>query len=653
MFKKIKDNINLTRASLYLEKINTGNYNKKVNTYEKLKKIPITKEIGIRIIENSTYKYSEEFKDMHINSMLLLLLFNDYKEEYGEVINEVFDDYDEETKLDLLSYLSSTDNLDAKLLWKYLVMYRFDTKDNKIPIGTLGNSKENYDILFPELYSVFNSDEKRYSLIILLNNFINLGVVPIEDLKKNKKALIKHITMPLEELSKYKFKANEDYMSDKTYLGLRYVVECTLNIEYYCNDKKTKALLDKLFKHKDNQLKLFVLESYIKKKKGLKSLNLNPIAKDLRSRFLLYNLLSYYKKLDLMPKKYRDEKAISESELYNIYSNDYNYEKEPTAIKFYKEIKRDKKIYYLYKFKAKRDYSNIVRDFATDYILRNNHLDKYLDNIEETYIGIAGGRDKKDSLLSVTNISKYYEVYDKKKKLEDIIDGFFIKEEPIVTSEEVKPETEATIVEPEAKETVKPKKLSKVFNMNNLYILQMGLIIVLMAILVLYINGVNILHINSSSFRNSNITYKKTNVNKLTDFNEINGHDIYKLEDEVYYVLVFKKKDVSEYYTFVKTLIENGYKVFFVDMNNEDNLFLREPNETNLIVNGDKFIKVNSHDFEYYVEGKEFILTELKNETNEVIKNNTLRKIEEENEKALQELENQENQENVENTENQ
>ena len=46
MFKKIKDNINLTRASLYLEKINTGNYNKKVNTYEKLKKIPITKEIG-------------------------------------------------------------------------------------------------------------------------------------------------------------------------------------------------------------------------------------------------------------------------------------------------------------------------------------------------------------------------------------------------------------------------------------------------------------------------------------------------------------------------------------------------------------------------------------------------------------------------------
>ena len=69
--------------------------------------------------------------------------------------------------------------------------------------------------------------------------------------------------MPLEELSKFKLNANDDYITNKDYLGLRYVVECTLNIEYYCNNTKTKALLEKLFKHKDNQLKLFVLESFI------------------------------------------------------------------------------------------------------------------------------------------------------------------------------------------------------------------------------------------------------------------------------------------------------------------------------------------------------------------------------------------------------
>ena len=76
MFSKIINNINLTRASLCLEKINTGNYNQKVRAYNKLKKIKITKEIGIRILENATYKYDEEFKDMNIKINYLIIKMN-------------------------------------------------------------------------------------------------------------------------------------------------------------------------------------------------------------------------------------------------------------------------------------------------------------------------------------------------------------------------------------------------------------------------------------------------------------------------------------------------------------------------------------------------------------------------------------------------
>lgn len=637
MFNKLKDNINLTRASLCLEKITTGNYKQKVKAYDKLKKIPITKEIGLRIIENSTKEYSDEFKDMNINSMLLLLLFNNFNKDFCDELNNIFDNLEENTKLDLLSYLADSDNINAILLWKYLVIYRFDTDNNKIPIGKLGNNKENYDILFPDLYSVFKTNNKRYSLIILLNSFINLGVVPIDDLKKNKKDLIKHILMPLEELSKFKLNANDDYMTNKEYLGLRYVVECTLNIEYYCNNTKTKALLEKLFKHKDNQLKLFVLESFIKKKKKIKSLNLAPIAKDLRSRYLLYNLLSFYGEEKLMPKKYSDEKDIYESELYNIYANTYNYEKEPESIKFFKKIEREDKEYYLYKFKAKKDYSAVVKDFATDYILKNNHLDKYLEDIEETYIGIAGGREKDDLLTFNPEITKYYEVYDKKKSIDEYLEIFFKKEE--VTPEVV---DEPTLKTEELEETEKkPSKLRKIFNVNVFYIFQSIVIVILFTILILYINDINVFNLKKGKYKVDNITYKITELSKLTNFNEINGHDIYNGQDEVYYVLVFKKKDVSEYYTFVKTLIENNYKVFYVDSTKEENFFLKEPNETGLIITKDRFIKVNNHDFEYYVDGKEFILKELKSESNEVIKQNTIRKIEEEN--KIEEQQNVEN----------
>ena len=635
MFSRIKDNINLTKASLYLEKINTGNQNQKIKAYEKLKKLPITTEIGIRIIENASKRYSEEYEAMNINSMLLLLLFDNYRLEYNEPIINNFDDYEFNTKLDLLSYLASSDNLDAIILWKNLILNKFDTADNKIPIGNLSNNKNNYELLFPDLYNVFKSDNKKYSLIILLNNFINLGIVPIEDLKKNKKNLIKHILMPLEELTKFKFKADEDYMSNKDYLGLRYVVESTINIEYYCNNTKTKALLDKLFKHKDNQLKLFVLESYIKKKKSIKKLNLNPIAKDLRSRYLLYNLLAFYDKKDLMPKKYNNEKDIYESEIYNIYSNSFNYDKEPKSIKFFKQIEKDGLKYYLYKFKAKKEYGEIVKDFATDYLLKNNGLDKYIADVYEEYIGIAGGHDENDPLISLGQITKYYDVYDKNKSIDEIIDSFFKKEITVITPEEVEP----------VKVPKKPSKLRKIFNMTNFYVLQLLIIVVLIVALVLYIKGYNLFNLKQDNYINSYITYRKTDFDKIENFNEINGHDLYNIDDGIYYVLIFNKKNKSEYYTLFKTIIENDSRVYYIDLNKEENHFLYGPNELNQVVSQDRFIKVNGRDFEYYIDGKENILKELKDETSEIIKNNTLRKIEEASkvEEIQESIENPEN----------
>lgn len=641
MFSKIINNINLTRASLCLEKINTGNYNQKVRAYNKLKKIKITKEIGIRILENATYKYDEEFKDMNINSNLILLCFKEYNKEYGDVIVENFDEYEEEVKLDLLSYLSNSDNLDAILLWKYLILYRYEPEDNKIPIGTIGNSKENYDVLYPDLYEAFKSDNKKYSLIILLNNFINLGVVPIDDLKKNKKLLIKHIVMPIEELLKFKFNSGEDYMSNKAYLGLRYVVESTLNIEYYCSNQKTKALLDKLFKHKDNQLKLFVLESYIKKKKNIKKINLNPIARDLRSRSLLFNLLAYYNKLDAMPKKYKDNKYICESELYNIFSNDFGYEKEPESIKFYKQIEREGKFFNLYKFKAKKDYNEIVKDYATDYILKNNHLDKYLDETYENYLGIVECHDFENPIIFESSISKNYSVIN--KSIDDIVEDLFKKEEPII---EVKEEVTIPIEQPIESET--KKKLSKIFNINNLFIFQLSVIVILMVILILYINGINVFNIKMNSYKSEYITYKKSDISELTEFNEINGHDLYNIDDGIYYVLIYKKKDFSEYYTYFKTLMENDYKIVYINMNNEDNHFLYEPNEFGMIISKDRFIKVNNRDFEYYIDGKDNILKELGSISNSIIKT----KIENEQSKYDEEEKTEENTETIENTEN-
>ena len=66
---------------------------------------------------------------MNINSMILLLLFNDYKKEYSEPLMENYDNYDKETQLDLLSYLANANNIDATILWKYFIINKFEPED--------------------------------------------------------------------------------------------------------------------------------------------------------------------------------------------------------------------------------------------------------------------------------------------------------------------------------------------------------------------------------------------------------------------------------------------------------------------------------------------------------------------------------------------
>ena len=151
-----------------------------------------------------------------------------------------------------------------------------------------------------------------------------------------------------------------------------------------------------------------------------------------------------------------------------------------------------------------------------------------------------------------------------------------------------------------------------------------------------------------NSYKSEYITYKKSDISELTEFNEINGHDLYNIDDGIYYVLIYKKKDFSEYYTYFKTLMENDYKIVYINMNNEDNHFLYEPNEFGMIISKDRFIKVNNRDFEYYIDGKDNILKELGSISNSIIKT----KIENEQSKYDEEEKTEENTETIENTEN-
>ena len=61
-------------------------------------------------------------------------------------------------------------------------------------------------------------------------------------------------------------------------------------------------------------------------------------------------------------------------------------------------------------------------------------------------------------------------------------------------------------------------------------------------------------------------------------------------------------------------------------MNNKDNKFLYSDNDLNFIISKDRLLKVNDGEYEYYIDGKNNILNEMKKEIDTFIKQENQKK---------------------------
>ena len=488
MFKNIVNDLKLNKISYLLEVIEKGNFKEKVDAYNKLKKIKINEEAGHLIIDKVMSLKHNNKDNFDIDISLLSLLFTKYYDSYSEHLFIAFKDLHIDAKHELLNILSNSNEPSEIILYRTLLFNYYKELDY-YPIGNISSNEDNYELLFPELYEVFKSKNNKNNILLLLNDFINKGVVPLYHLDKNKKILQKVIVNIFKEGIKYKIDPKENFMSDKDYLDLRVFLETAINIEYFVSNKETKSNLDKLFKTKDNQLKLFILENYVRKGKDISKLSLTSIAKDNLSRYPLYSFLKYSNLEKLMPRKYKNNKDLSLSDLYLNYSISTGYLVVPYDFELLEErIINDYK-YYIFKFKTKFNYNEEIVDPVTDYLLKNIKIDDVLsENGETTYLGISGGFSINDPSLiekpiNGTKVTKYTEDY------EDFINKL-VKEEIVVTEPEQKEEPKEVInKEPEVKEEPKENiftKLGKIFSFSRILTFFSVSFILLFAILILH-----------------------------------------------------------------------------------------------------------------------------------------------------------------------
>lgn len=421
--KELFEDIKLSKIAYLLEKIEKEDIDGKVKYFRKLEQYKITKKIGLFLIKNSTRDYGVNDELGGINSSIIELCFKDYQNEYNNAIKEIFSDLSIEAKDRVLFLLTTVADKQSLNLYSDLIL-EYYKKREFIPIGQLVDKPETYPYLFPKLYKALKFESKRNNLIILLNNYINAGVVPKDDLTKNKKIITDAICNLFEEALTYKFKNTFDGLHNKKYKKLRYFLELAINIELSISGRKTKGYLSKLLTKNDNQLKLFIIDNYIRKNQKIDRINYTPIARDKASRYALFELLTVYNKVKLMPKKYLDQKLLAESDFYINFIILSSYTNEPENIKFYSVVNVDGYDYYSFKFKYEYKYNSYSNDYLTNYICSQVGIEKYNDEkLVEQFLGISGGYAVTDTPSTVVNPQKklLFTKIDDEKEIDNLI----------------------------------------------------------------------------------------------------------------------------------------------------------------------------------------------------------------------------------------
>lgn len=658
MLNKYLNDLRLSKLAYLLETIELSDINSKIKAFNKISKMKLSKEEGLLILNNTNFD-AHKNSDFNITISLLSLLFRDYYPEYSNKVKSIYKKLTEESKLELLNIISNTNNKDAVILYKDLVL-KYGNELDDIPIGRLSLNKSNYDILFPDLYKVLKYKKNRNNIILLIYDFINSGVVKESHFRKYKKTIQDSVNGILKEGINYKFKKDELIMQNKDYINLRVYLEAAVVIEYYVTGKTSSDYLNKLFNKKDNQLKLFILENFIKKGYDLKKYNLNPIAKDILSRYPLFSFLEYYNLEDLMPKKYSSNRQLSESDLFINFCVYYKYSMIPQNMELLEERIIDKARYFIYKFETPFNYYEEVKDAATDYILKTTYLDKKLiENSKSEYIGISGGYDPSLEPCTINNVINYVpfrklgtnnqsKVIDsicpkidiikvtkekgaiiknkfklkkikfKKINIRKIDFSKFKKKNKIV---KVKKEKPVIVDEPiiEKEETV----LNKIFSFNTLFLILVISLVLSSFVLFSYVNGNDILNLRKGKAIDKNISFikKEKIIDKNKDkYNKINYRDIFKMPESEYYVLIINNKKESYFNYYLNILLENDYKIYLVDLRKEDNKNLYEGNESGFIISDETLIKVKDGEYEFFVINNNNILKEMKDYVDKINK---------------------------------
>lgn len=279
--------------------------------------------------------------------------------DYVPIILELFPQYSEGARKQSLYMLNVMPEREAAEAYLKLL----DSFARKAPIpylilGDLERNPRHADVFFPSLLKLTTLSKFKYSIYLLLLSFLQKGLLQHEQIHLHLKRLYSAYAKCEEKLMAQQQPSGIAWIWRERYLRLRADAALYLDLFGYLPGKETRKFLRNALKYFDPRLKYFALISMLRLGQPVAAKHITEVAASAEMRSHLFGEMEKMKKSHLFPKKFKNQRALAESNMVNWLTYPTELGRVPDEIELMKIIsiqtENSSEIadYYLYRFRT-------------------------------------------------------------------------------------------------------------------------------------------------------------------------------------------------------------------------------------------------------------------------------------------------------------
>lgn len=236
--------------------------------------------------------------------------------DYIPIILELFPQYNDGAKTQSLYMLSIMPEREAAEA--YLKLLDSFAQKGGIPyliLGDVEQTSRHVEVFFPALLNFTRLPKFRYSIYLLLLSFLQKGLLQQEQIHSHLKSLYSAYAKCEEKLMAQQQSSGIAWMWRARYSTLRADAALYLDLLGYLSGKETIQFLRNALKYSDPRLKYFAVVSLLRLGQPVAAKHITEVAASAEIRGHFFNELGKMGKNHLFPKKFKNQKALAETNM--------------------------------------------------------------------------------------------------------------------------------------------------------------------------------------------------------------------------------------------------------------------------------------------------------------------------------------------------